>query len=106
MQTSKKLRMKLLPACLAIIALLVAACGGGGSSTTTSGPVKAPASQQVLVLPEEGVPDIATFDPGLSTDLPSITAIDMVFTGLVQLNDNLQVEPQLAGCLGIPLRMA
>ncbi len=62
----------------------------------TSGPQKAPASQQVFVMPEEGVADIATFDPGLSTDLPSITAIDMVFTGLVQLNDNLQVQPQLA----------
>jgi oligopeptide transport system substrate-binding protein len=95
MQPSKKFRMKLLPACLALMALLVAACGGGGTSTTT-GTQKAPASQQVLVLPEEGVADIATFDPGLSTDLPSISAIDMIYTGLVQLNDNLQVQPQLA----------
>jgi oligopeptide transport system substrate-binding protein len=96
MHSGKKLTTKLLPACLAIIALLVAACGGGGTTSNTTGPTKAPASQQVLVLPETGVPDIATFDPGLSTDLPSITAIDMVFTGLVQLNDNLQVAPQLA----------
>jgi oligopeptide transport system substrate-binding protein len=95
MQPSKKFRMKLLPACLALIALLVAACGGG-TTTQTTGSQKAPASQQVYVTPETGVADIATFDPGLSTDLPSISAIDMVFTGLVQLNDNLQVEPQLA----------
>jgi oligopeptide transport system substrate-binding protein len=91
-----KSKAKLLPAFLALIALLVAACGGGGSSNSSSGTTKAPASQQVFVYPEEGVPDIATFDPGLSTDAPSIQAIDLVFTGLVQLNDNLQVVPQLA----------
>jgi oligopeptide transport system substrate-binding protein len=90
-----KNKAKLLPIFLALIAMLVAACGGG-SSTTTGKTSKAPASQQVFVYPEEGVPDIATFDPGLSTDAPSIQAIDLVFTGLVQLNNNLQVAPQLA----------
>jgi len=95
MQSRKRLTTKLLPVFLALVAMLFAACGGGGT-TSNSGVTKAPASQQVFVDPEEGVADIATFDPGLSTDLPSIAAIDMVFTGLVQLNDQLQVTPQLA----------
>jgi oligopeptide transport system substrate-binding protein len=91
-----KNKAKLLPAFLALIVLLVAACGGGNNNSSSSAKTKAPASQQVFVSPEEQVADIATFDPGLSTDIPSISAIDMVFTGLVQLNDNLQVVPQLA----------
>ncbi len=40
--------------------------------------------------------DIATFDPGQVADAPSGNAIQMVFTGLVQLDDNLKVKPQLA----------
>ena len=51
---------------------------------------------KVYVYPLSGVSDIKTFDPGLSTDMPSIQAINMVFTGLVQLNDKLEVVPQLA----------
>ena len=68
------------------------------TSTTpgTNSMPKAPPNQQIFILPESGVSDIATFDPGLSTDLPSIQAIDLVFTGLVQLNDQLQVVDQLA----------
>nr|BBH95513.1 peptide ABC transporter substrate-binding protein [Thermogemmatispora argillosa] len=78
---------------IALFALLLTACGGGTATTSTQ---KAPASKQVFVYPEAGVTDIATFDPGLSTDLYSIQAIDMVFTGLVQLDNNLTVQPQLA----------
>ncbi len=96
MRSKTKLTTKLLPAFLALVALFFAACGGGGGPSGTSAPQKAPASQQVFIDPELGVADIATFDPGLSTDLPSIAAIDMVFTGLVQLNDKLQVTPQMA----------
>ena len=35
-------------------------------------------------------------DPALSTDAPSIAGIDLVFTGLVQFDNNLKVTPQLA----------
>ncbi|WP_052888549.1 peptide ABC transporter substrate-binding protein [Thermogemmatispora carboxidivorans] len=76
-----------------LFVFLLTACGGGTQTTSTQ---KAPASKQVLVYPEAGVNDIATFDPGLSTDLYSIQAIDMVFTGLVQLDNNLVIQPQLA----------
>jgi oligopeptide transport system substrate-binding protein len=43
-----------------------------------------------------GVSDIKTFDPALSTDVNSIEAINLVFTGLVQFDDNLKIQPQLA----------
>jgi oligopeptide transport system substrate-binding protein len=70
-------------------------CGGTASQPPTQAS-KAPASGQIYIYPEEGVGDIATFDPAISTDVYSITAIDMVFTGLVQFNDKLQVIDQLA----------
>jgi oligopeptide transport system substrate-binding protein len=97
MRPGKKITYGFLPALLCLFAMLLVACGG---TTTTppgsSGPTKAAANKQIAILPESGVSDIATFDPGLSTDLPSIAAIDLVFTGLVQLDDNLKVQPQLA----------
>jgi len=75
--------------------LLLSACDifGGGNS----GPgVKAATDQQVLTLPLIGISDIATFDPALAADPDSISAVQMVFTGLVQLDDQQQVRPQLA----------
>ncbi len=97
MRLSSKLSTRILPPLFCLVAMLMVACGSGGSANNgPSAPTKAPASQQVFVDPEAGVSDIATFDPQLSTDLPSIAAIDMIFTGLVQLNDKLQVVPQEA----------
>ncbi|MDQ2905062.1 MAG: peptide ABC transporter substrate-binding protein [Chloroflexota bacterium] len=96
MRLSKKLTQGLLPTLFCLMAILLASCGNGNQGVATTGPVqKASADKQVFVIPEPGVADIATFDPGLSTDLPSIDAIDMVFTGLVQLNDKLEVVCQL-----------
>src|SRR5579863_8945047 len=92
MRSRKKITM-LLPAFLALIAMLFAACGG--PSTTNQGASKAPASQQVFRFPLP-VADIATFDPALTSDLYSAQAINMVFTGLVSLNDQLKIQPQLA----------
>jgi len=86
---------RLLPTFLALMGMLLVACGGT-STTTNNTTGKASADKQVLVIPGAAISDIKTFDPGLSTDLPSIFAIDNVFTGLVQLNDKLQVVPQLA----------
>ncbi|HZU04283.1 MAG TPA: ABC transporter substrate-binding protein, partial [Ktedonobacteraceae bacterium] len=86
----------LLPTLLCLVSLLVSACGGssGGNSTSNSG-TKAPANQQIYRWAFR-LPDINTFDPGISTDATSINAINMVFTGLVQLDDNLNIQPQMA----------
>jgi oligopeptide transport system substrate-binding protein len=95
MRPCSKLIIKLPPTFVIWLVLLCSACGTGSKQPITA-PQKAPASQQVFIDPEVGVADIATFDPGLSPDFASIAAIDMVFTGLVQLDDNQQVIPQLA----------
>jgi peptide/nickel transport system substrate-binding protein/oligopeptide transport system substrate-binding protein len=59
--------------------------------------VKAPANKQIYTVPQVGISKI-TLDPALvlSADQASMNAISMIYTGLVQLNDKLEVEPQLA----------
>ncbi|MEO8973935.1 MAG: peptide ABC transporter substrate-binding protein [Ktedonobacteraceae bacterium] len=94
MGSRKKLITTTLPALLCMMVLLLAACGGGQQGSTTK--TRAATDKQVFILPEANVPDIATFDPGLSTDAPSINAIDMVFTGLVELDSNGNVVGYLA----------
>ncbi len=95
MRPSKKLLTTLLPTFLALMGMLLVACGGSSTTTTTTG--KATPDKQVLNMPFQNlISDIKTFDPALSTDAPSISAIDLVFTGLVQFNDKLEVQPQLA----------
>ncbi len=98
MRPSKKFMTKLLPSCLILMAMLLVACGGTASTTPTPATSnKAPAAQQVLNMPfQNGISDLKTMDPALSTDAPSISGIDLVFTGLVQFDDNLKVQPQLA----------
>jgi oligopeptide transport system substrate-binding protein len=77
--------------------LVLTACDvfGGGNPTPTAA-VKAPADKQVVTMPVIGVSDISTFDPALASDPASIRAVQMVFTGLVGLDDHQQVRPQLA----------
>jgi oligopeptide transport system substrate-binding protein len=100
MLASKKLTTKLLPTVLALMALLLAACGGGGNGNTptAANTTPAPQSQQVFRFfgTDSPVTDISTFDPAQTLDSESSNAVQMVFTGLVQFNDNLQAVPQLA----------
>ena len=94
MQSCKKLSLGLLRASLCLVAMFIVACGS--SSVQVPFPhAMATGSKQVLVQPI-GDADISTFDPALATDVNSITAIDPVFTGLVQLDDALKVQPELA----------
>lgn len=86
---------------LCLLSILFTACNGFGGNNTKN-PVKAALASQVYIDSQVDISDIPTFDPALaptsdlSSGLSSIKAIQMVFTGLVQLNDNLQVRPQLA----------
>jgi peptide/nickel transport system substrate-binding protein/oligopeptide transport system substrate-binding protein len=98
MKSGKKLTVGILPTFLCLMSMLIVACGGGSTGTTTTTTQKAAASKQVFVssYAEHGVSDIKTFDPAIATDANSINAIDMVFTGLVQLDDNLNVVGELA----------
>jgi oligopeptide transport system substrate-binding protein len=96
MTTGKKFKLGFLPTLFVLVAMLVTACGaGGGSGSTTSQPKAAPKADQIYKLGLVAT-DIATFDPAITTDTNSAAAIDTVFTGLVQLNDKLQLTPQLA----------
>src|SRR5579859_4164071 len=94
MRLRKKRIAMLLPSFLCVMAMLLAACGGGGSSQANT--TKAPANKQVFIFPEAGVPDIQTFDPALAPDVPSADAINMVFTGLVEVDDNFNIVGYLA----------
>lgn len=86
------------PLVLCLIALLLSSCDlfGGNNTNIPNKPVKASADKQVYVAPILGASDITTFDPALAYDTSSISAIQMVFTGLVQLDDKFQIQPQLA----------
>ena len=81
---------------LCMLALLTAACSTGSPQTKQW--VKAPASKQVYTAPLVGVTDITTLDPALvlASDTTSLNAIQMLYTGLVGINDKLAVQPQIA----------
>src|SRR5690242_19323310 len=100
MRSGKKFTIGFLPTLLCLVAIILAGCGGGSTTGPTTGsnaPAKAPASQQIYRYGDNiAGPDISTFDPAIATDAPSIEPIQVAFTGLVSLNDNLQVQPQLA----------
>jgi oligopeptide transport system substrate-binding protein len=97
MQSRKKFAWGFLPTLLCTLAMLLAACGGGSNGGTTSTTVtKAPDNKQIYIHPFIGVTDIKSFDPALAGDEFSNDAVDLVFTGLVQLNDKLEVTDQLA----------
>src|SRR2546421_9843515 len=82
---------------LCLVTIFLTSCNlFGGGNNQPNQLVKAPPDKQIFVDPEVGTSDITTFDPALAFDLPSITAIQMVYTGLVQLDDRMQVQPQIA----------
>ena len=96
MRLEKKYPPTLLLIFLSLATMLLAACGGSGNNSAEQTKSKAPANQQILVLPLSGYSDVATFDPALATEYSAITVINMAFTGLVQLDDHLQVRDELA----------
>src|SRR5436305_14112049 len=96
MRSGKKSSPGLLPGLVCLVAMLFAACSGSGpSGGGGAASPKAAGSKQVFV-DSISVPDTWTLDPALATDVTSIRAIDLVFTGLVQLDDNLKVYGELA----------
>src|ERR1700730_5013803 len=81
---------------LCMLTLLLTSCIFGGNNSQSTQQVKAPPDQQVYIAPLAGISDISTFDPALANDPSSTAAVQMVFTGLVQLDDKANVQPQLA----------
>lgn len=93
----KKYITKLLPITFCLLSLLLTSCNlFGGNTPPAKKLVKAPASKQTYTIPETGITDFDTLDPALVHDGTSTTAIQMMYTGLVQLDDQLQIHAQLA----------
>lgn len=81
---------------LCLLTLIVSSCNLFGGDVPPRKPVKAPPARQTYTLPEVAVPDSYTLDPALAHDPASIRAVQMLFTGLVQPDDTLQIRAQLA----------
>ncbi|GLV59034.1 oligopeptide-binding protein OppA [Dictyobacter sp. S3.2.2.5] len=92
MKAGKKLSFQFLASLLCLMAIFLASCGGSGNSSSSS--PAASDDKQVLRYPVVG--DINSFDPGTVQDTDSNFPIQAVFTGLVTLDKDLKVKPQLA----------
>jgi len=96
MRPSKKFLIGFLPTLLCLVAIFTVACGGSTQPTTATH-AKAAANKQVFVSGAQvGNEDLYSFDPALAPDAFSAYAIDLVFTGLVETDDKLNVKAQLA----------
>ncbi|HEY0756842.1 MAG TPA: peptide ABC transporter substrate-binding protein [Ktedonobacteraceae bacterium] len=96
MRSGKKFSLRLLPGLLAIFAIILAGCNSGGSTPNlNANPLPASRQQQIYRM---GIitNDIYSFDPAVASDKYSVDAVLLAFTGLLQLNDQSQVTPQLA----------
>ncbi len=80
---------------LSTLLMMLAACGGNTSNhSTRATPVLA--SRQVLTFPNVGTQDIGVLDPALGPDANSLIAVDMIYSGLVRPDRNLNVIPDQA----------
>lgn len=91
MSVRKSPILRLLPLMLCLF--LYSACNFFGAPQQT---VKAPANKQIYNIPEIGITDFDTLDPALAHNNATVNAVQMIFTGLVQLDDHLQLHAQLA----------
>jgi oligopeptide transport system substrate-binding protein len=94
-----------------LAALMLAACGtpaGGPSGSATAAPVATAAPEPATAAPApvggnapadtlrwslEGVSDLSSIDPAKPGDAPTITAINLIFGGLIRLDEQLEVQP-------------
>lgn len=82
-----------------LLSFLITGCSLFGGTNTPPKVGKAPANKQIYTSPlilSNGSTDLTTLDPALAYDQNSLTAISMIYTGLVQLDDTMHVQPQLA----------
>ncbi len=93
----KKHISKSLISIFCLITFLCSACNPfDGNSSANKSFVKAPLARQTYTMPIVGIVDFDTLDPALAHDPSSISAIQMLYTGLVALDSNLHIKPQLA----------
>lgn len=88
-------RYSLLAVVFCLCAIICASCAGRAASTSGTATPRV-AVKQVLVLPDVGVADLDTLDPAQGTDQNSILAMQMIYSGLVRQDQNLQVQADQA----------
>lgn len=81
--------------CLFFCLFLLNACGGTSSNASSSSSARL-ATKQSLNFPNVGIQDLATLDPAEASDENSLLAITMVYSGLVRLDQKLNVIPDQA----------
>jgi peptide/nickel transport system substrate-binding protein/oligopeptide transport system substrate-binding protein len=94
MQKTKQLCLIALSSILCLFIILFSGYG----QTSASNHQKAPYDKQIFISPAVGAGtlDLADFDPALAHDFYSISAIQTLFTGLVSLDRNGNIQKQLA----------
>src|SRR5262249_34509922 len=93
MRENKKLRVEILLGLFCILAMLLSACNTANGNESGA---KAPDSQQIFRYPTSVETDFQTIDPALIQNAEDGYASQMIFTGLVQLDNNGNVKDQLA----------
>lgn len=86
----KKLSASSVVVMVGLFALLASACGT--PPATNTGPKLAKDQVLHMLWPTGGGPDITFPDPGQASDTSSIPIVNLLFDGLVTLNQQLQVE--------------
>src|SRR5689334_18149976 len=72
--------------------LLLAACGSQAMTTTATG-TTTPTTRQTLVFPNVGIQDLDSLDPTQAQDANALLALNMIYSGLVRLDQQLNVIP-------------
>lgn len=92
-QRSRSRLLTFISLCFCLI--LLAACGGQTTPTTVSGTATR-TTKQTLVFPNVGIQDLDSLDPTQDSDANSLLALNMIYSGLVRLDKDLNVIPDQA----------
>src|SRR5947209_1930069 len=85
-------------ALVVIMLFILAACGNGGTVSATPTTRSSPklAAKQILTFPNVGITDSGPLDPAIATDQNTGLIINMIYSGLVRSDVNLNVVPDQA----------
>jgi oligopeptide transport system substrate-binding protein len=81
---------------LLFLAGVLVGCGGASNVSVVQSGALIPAPPQVLTFPDVGVTDITSLDPALGFDMNTSIVMNMLYSGLVRLDNNAQVIPDQA----------
>jgi ABC-type oligopeptide transport system substrate-binding subunit len=86
----------LLLVCLILCLLACVACGSEKTVTPGVSPTPKPQVKQSLILPDVGIQDLDNLDPAQGTTENSQIAMNMLYSGLVRQDSNLNIVPDQA----------